>query len=97
MNLRIGMLWFDDTPQRPLDDKIELAVRHYQVKYGSSPNICYVHPSVLAGGRSAGSSLQVVAAEFILQHHFWIGVAEPEGSHQTTVAAHLLVPPVILQ
>ena len=42
------MLWFDDTPQRALDKKIELAIQYYQDKYGNSPNICYVHPSVLS-------------------------------------------------
>ena len=92
MNLSVGMLWFDDTPQRPLDDKIELAIQHYQSKYGNSPNICYVHPDILASG-AAGSRLQVVAAEFILPHHFWIGVAEPEAAHQKIAAPRLSVPP----
>ncbi len=93
MNLQVGMLWFDDTPQRALDHKIELAIQYYQNKYGTSPNICYVHPSVLANGGSAGSRLQIVAAEFILPYHFWIGVAEPEPTHQKPVAPHLSAPP----
>ena len=92
MKLRVGMLWFDDTPQRPLHDKLELAVQHYQSKYGNSPNICYVHPSVLAGG-AAGSRVQVVAAQFILPHHFWIGVAEPDLGPQKTAAPRLSASP----
>jgi len=28
MTLRTGMLWYDDTPGRPFDAKIELAVKY---------------------------------------------------------------------
>jgi len=93
MHLRIGMLWFDDTPQRPLDQKIDLAIQYYQRKYGHSPNLCCVHPSVLANGGSPTVALQIVAADFILPHHFWIGVAEPDLGPQKTVAPRLSASP----
>jgi hypothetical protein len=93
MNLQIGMLWFDDTPQRPLDHKIELAVQHYRDKYGSDPNVCYVHPSVLRSDGPSASPLQIIAAEFILPHHFWIGVTESEAGQQKTAVLRLAVSP----
>jgi len=93
MNLQIGMLWFDDTPQRPLGRKIELAMQHYRDKYGSSPNICYVHPDALGNDAPAESRLQIVAAEFILPHHLWIGVTEVEGEQQKLGVPRLVAPP----
>jgi hypothetical protein len=80
-----------DTPQRPLNQKIELAIQHYQDKYRTSPNICYVHPSALSKDGPAESHLQVIAADFILPHHFWIGVVDPETVQRKDAARHKTV------
>ncbi len=93
MNLQVGMLWFDDTPQRPLDQKIGLAIQYYRDKYGTSPNICYVHPSALGKDVPAESRLQIVAAEFILPHHLWIGVVDPEDGPRKNAARQETVAP----
>jgi hypothetical protein len=76
MTLRIGMLWFDDAPGRPLADKLQQAARHYERKYGHRPNICYVSRNALEGAPSAADGLQLCAAPDILPHHFWLGIAE---------------------
>ncbi len=47
--METGMLWFDDS-NRPLTEKVELAVAYYQDKYEESPNLCAVHPSMLPEG-----------------------------------------------
>jgi len=78
--IQVGMLWFDDSPQRSLDAKIELAAKRYQEKRGRSPNSCYVHPSCLRQGFPPESRIKVVALRDILPHHFWLGVAEEEHS-----------------
>jgi hypothetical protein len=89
--LQIGMLWFDDAPQRTLVAKIALAAQRYQDKYGNVPNVCYVHPSSLAGAPAQDKgtayeptcmrykdeySIQVLAAHDILPNHLWLGVTE---------------------
>lgn len=55
--MQTGLLWYDDDPQRPLEAKISLAAERYRDKYGHLPDICYVHPQVMAN-HPAGS-LQV--------------------------------------
>jgi hypothetical protein len=54
--MNIGMLWFDNDPKSSLDLKIERAARYYQVKYGKSPTLCFVHPSMLKNGSFHKSS-----------------------------------------
>jgi hypothetical protein len=79
--MRIGLLWFDNDPQRGLAAKIAEAARHYNEKFGSSPDTCYVNQTqltsqgqavALAGDFSA--TLRVVPSQSILPHHFWVGV-----------------------
>jgi hypothetical protein len=45
--MNVGMLWFDNDPKSNLDLKIERAASYYRTKYGRSPTICFVHPTML--------------------------------------------------
>jgi hypothetical protein len=45
--MNIGMLWFDNDPKLNLDTKVERAVAYYRDKYGKTPTLCFVHPSML--------------------------------------------------
>jgi hypothetical protein len=40
------MLWFDNS-QTALNIKIQKAVDYYHKKYGRTPDLCLVHPSML--------------------------------------------------
>jgi hypothetical protein len=77
----IGMLWYDDT-KRPLDDKIARAAEHYKTKYGLTPTVCFVHPSLLPqhaaknGATELAAGVQLLPARNVLVNHFWIGVDE---------------------
>jgi len=46
--MNVGMLWFDNDPKTALSAKVERAAAYYRNKYGNSPTICFVHPSMLA-------------------------------------------------
>ena len=46
LNMHTGMLWFDNS-QTALTVKIQKAVDYYHKKYGRSPDLCLVHPSML--------------------------------------------------
>ena len=70
-----GLLWYDDDPGRDLAEKIGRAMRRYQQKFGAAPDVCYVHPSALAGnghGQKVGG-VRVAALPSVLRHHFWLG------------------------
>ena len=78
--MRTGLLWFDDDPNRTLEDKVARAAAHYQRKYGHTPNLCFVHPAAFDGNGNGkmtkAGEVEIRANRSILPHHFWIGVDE---------------------
>lgn len=82
--MKIGLLWFDDDPRRELEQKVLRAAMHYERKYGRSPNLCFVHPSVFDGNgkrrvKKVGG-VEIRSGRSILPHHFWLGVAEDQST-----------------
>ena len=78
----IGMLWFDDDAKRSLNDKVARAVEHYKTKYGATPTVCFVKPSMLTAERApeVAGGVQLRPARMVLVNHFWIGVGEAAQS-----------------
>ena len=84
--MNVGMLWFDNDPKAGLAVKVERAAVYYRSKYGKTPTLCFVHPSMLslppvAENKSETESKGTVAAGVevranpsVLPNHFWIGV-----------------------
>lgn len=70
----IGMLWFDNDPKTDLQSKVNKAASYYCTKYGGSPNLCFVHPSMLPDAITAVGEITVRSNSSIIPHHFWIGV-----------------------
>jgi len=81
MKLEQGLLWYDNDPKRPLEDKIAMAVERYFRKFGEHADTCYVNPGMFPekGGLQA-KGVRVIGADFVLLHHLWVGIAPPEGS-----------------
>jgi hypothetical protein len=79
--MKVGLLWFDDDPQRALDEKVERAAKRYREKFGQTANVCYVNPASLKGnghdkdGFRCGT-VKVIVSPKVLPHHFWIGVSD---------------------
>jgi hypothetical protein len=80
--MKEGLLWYDDSPGRDLAEKIGRAARRYRQKFGTAPDVCYVHPSALggspppkegAGGRRNVGGVCVSSLPTVLRHHFWLG------------------------
>lgn len=73
--MRVGLLWYDDDPKRDLKEKVARAVERYRQKFGASPNVCYVHPSLLDGYASplCVDGVRVQSQRSVLRHHFWVG------------------------
>jgi hypothetical protein len=73
--MKIGMLWFDNDPKADLKTKIGRAAAYYKQKYGSTSNLCFVHPSMLPGTTTLQiGGVAVKHNRSILPNHFWIGV-----------------------
>jgi hypothetical protein len=78
--MHVGMLWFDNDTKSGLDNRVERAAQYYQRKYGQTPNMCFVHPSMLAssapdnGAVLNAHGVQVKPLSTVLPNHFWIGI-----------------------
>lgn len=75
--MKVGMLWFDESRDLEIEQRIERASEYYHSKYGQKPNVCFVHPEAIdEDSRVIGSALKVRSSETLLQDHFWIGIEE---------------------
>ena len=70
----IGMLWFDNDPKLDLCDKVQKAAAYYQSKYQHTPNLCFVHPSMIPDVKAQAGTIMVRSDSTICPHHFWIGL-----------------------
>ena len=81
--MHTGMLWFDNS-QTALNTKIRKAIDYYHKKYGRSPDLCLVHPSMLndsnlGGEKSALNNTEGITVRPyrpVLPGHLWIGVED---------------------
>jgi hypothetical protein len=74
------MLWFDNNPKTDLSTKITEAAHYYQRKYGATPDICFVHPTMCQEQKVRQNGIEVRTSRMILPHHLWIGVHELNGA-----------------
>jgi hypothetical protein len=74
VSIENGLLWFDDTPGRTLEQTIAHIVERFRQKYGESPNVCYVHPSTITNGEKMVGSVKVLSSSTVVvnPHHFWM-------------------------
>jgi hypothetical protein len=78
--MNTGMLWFDNDPKSTLLTKIEHAVDYYQQKYGVTPNICYLHPSMMNTDPVKSKSIDIRTNQMVLPNHLWIGTQETRAA-----------------
>jgi len=74
--MNTGMLWFDNDKLTDLETKIERAAAYYAKKYGAMPDLCFVHPSMLASPAVSARGIEIKTTQQILPNHLWIGVNE---------------------
>jgi len=78
--MNIGMLWFDNDPQIDIRTKLNRAIAYYQKKYGQTPDLCYVHPSMLPDKNINSTGVDLQPDQMILPNHFWIGLKASAAS-----------------
>ena len=76
-----GMLWFDNDPKLDVLCKVQKAATYYKNKYGEEPNLCFVHPSMMADAKTNSGFVVVRSNTTMLPNHFWIGVHYSESSN----------------
>ena len=74
----IGMLWFDNDPKSDFTSKVQRAADYYRDKYGKEPDLCFVHPSMLANIDTDKGVIKICSNSSMLPHHFWIGVQQKQ-------------------
>ena len=78
--MHTGMLWFDNS-QTALNIKIQKAVDYYHKKYGRTPDLCLVHPSMLDTQERSDRQLEINKLTVrsyrpVLPGHIWIGIED---------------------
>ncbi len=71
-----GMLWLDLNPGLDLVKKVQRAIHYYQHKYGILPDLCLVHPSMLADVQPEQMPIAIRPYRFLAPGYLWIGLAE---------------------
>lgn len=74
--MNTGMLWFDNDPKTALDQKVQEAAEYFIKKYGRNPDLCLVHPSMLAETQHQAGRVTVRPWKTVTPGHLWIGVDE---------------------
>jgi hypothetical protein len=72
--MNIGMLWFDNDVKADLPTKIQRAADYYRTKYGRTPNLCFVHPSMLPNPVNQTGGVELRTSRSVLPNHLWLGV-----------------------
>jgi len=72
--MQAGMMWFDNDKQTSLAVKINKAAEYYRKKYGRTPNLCMVNPSMLNGKEEVNGKIAVRPYQPIVTGHLWIGI-----------------------
>ena len=73
--MHTGLLWFDNS-QTALNTKIRKAIDYYHKKYGRTPDLCLVHPSMLKDSNLEVEKITVRPYRPVLPGHLWIGVED---------------------
>lgn len=74
--MRSGALYFDNNPDRALEDKVRGAAKQYKDAYGSDPDVCYVHPFLLLFEIRVDDQIDVLVTNSVLPNHFFIGIKD---------------------
>ena len=74
--MKTGMLWFDNDPNIEITAKVKRAINYYHSKYGHTPDLCYVHPSMVEKFALKSNGIEIRTDKQVLPNHFWLGVNE---------------------
>lgn len=76
--MHTGMLWFANK-EKNLTANITQAVEYYTKKYGRTPDLCLVHPSMLEAQSERQLEVNKITVRPyrpVLPGHIWVGVED---------------------
>lgn len=88
--MNIGMLWFDNDAKENFDTKVARAADYYQKKYGKSPTLCFVHPSMLPVKNSTNNGNNGTTSKQDKQKPYFAGRVEVR-SNQSVLPNHFWI------
>jgi hypothetical protein len=77
--LKMGLLWFDDNPKRPLAEKLDEAAERYQERFDRWPTLVHLNPTQAEGLSVKYKRLRVFGDEHLRRNYFIVGVDEPDA------------------
>ena len=72
--MQAGMMWFDNDKKTSLTAKVNTAAAYYRKKYGRTPDLCMVNPSMIPEQMPKDAKISIRAYQPILSGHLWIGI-----------------------
>ncbi|HIE24563.1 MAG TPA: hypothetical protein EYP74_01035 [Anaerolineales bacterium] len=72
--MQTGMMWFDDDKKTTLNAKIKTAAIYYRKKYGKTPDLCMVNPSMIPDDHPKDEKMTLRPYPHIVKGHLWIGI-----------------------
>jgi len=71
-----GMIWFDNDPQKSINEKINFAIQYYQKKFGSEPTLCFLHPIFMDKTLDLNSNIEFNFNKNLSPDHIWVGMRQ---------------------
>ena len=75
--LKMGLLWFDDNPKRPLAEKLDEAAERYQERFDMWPTLVHLNPTQAEGLKY--KRLRIFGDEHLRRNYFIVGVDETDA------------------
>ena len=73
--MEIGELYLVEDKSMNLEQRVLWAAKRYQRKYGQSPTLCLLPPSLLHGQQGQLGNLRLEAKQSLLPNYLWMGEA----------------------
>ena len=77
--LKMGLLWFDDNPKRPLAEKLDEAAERYQERFDRWPTLVHLNPAQAEGLSVKYKRLRVFGDEHLRRNYFIVGIDEVDA------------------
>lgn len=75
--LKMGLLWFDDNPKRPLAEKLDEAAERYQERFDMWPTLVHLNPTQAEGLKY--KRLRIFGDVHLRRNYFIVGVDESDA------------------
>lgn len=90
--MRQGLLWFDNTPKKAINDKIYDAVKRYRKKYGVDTDMVYVNAMQISDVNLDDERLKGVTVKeriYTPLNYVWLGrVSEGKEKEGSVAESH---------